>query len=37
MCFEVDDYSEIATINLFYESGKNIHIYSKGAEIYDQD
>ncbi|CAD8044896.1 unnamed protein product [Paramecium primaurelia] len=28
MCFEVDDYSEIATINLFYESG---------AEIYDQD
>ncbi|CAD8133431.1 unnamed protein product [Paramecium octaurelia] len=28
LCFEVDDYSEIATFNLFYESG---------AEIYDQD
>ncbi|CAK75336.1 unnamed protein product (macronuclear) [Paramecium tetraurelia] len=28
MCFEVDDYSDIATFHLFYESG---------AEIYDQD
>ncbi|CAD8061093.1 unnamed protein product [Paramecium primaurelia] len=28
ICFEVDDYSDITTFNLFYESG---------AEIYDQD
>ncbi|CAD8087322.1 unnamed protein product [Paramecium sonneborni] len=28
MCFEVDDYADVTTFNLFYESG---------AEIYDQD
>lgn len=32
MCFEVDDYSEIAIINLFYESGKNIQFYLKGLK-----
>ena len=29
MCFEVDDYSEVTTFNLFYESGNNTFMIVK--------
>lgn len=34
MCFDVNDYADVITFNLFYESG-TLTILIIGAEIYD--
>ncbi|CAK73083.1 unnamed protein product (macronuclear) [Paramecium tetraurelia] len=36
MCFEADDYADVITFNLFYESGTQLSSIL-GAEVYDQD